>query len=119
MDYGTYWGLTQGAGECRSLRASPRTAAIAAAVVESCPGILPRIRRPGIQLMRSGEIFFARKEPGCGVRLPLTGASRLAHAHEAAVVLAGEGPQERADVRALIEEADRVDAHLRLARLQG
>src|SRR5262245_34034809 len=37
--------------------------------------------------------------------------SRLAHADEAPLVLAGQGPQERADVGALVEEADAVDLH--------
>src|SRR5437763_16198153 len=36
---------------------------------------------------------------------------RLAHADEAAVVLAGQGPEEGADVGAFVEEADCVDAH--------
>src|SRR5260370_39844398 len=42
------------------------------------------------------------------------GESRLAHADEAAVVFAGQRPQEGAHVRAFVAEADRIAAQLRL-----
>src|SRR5581483_12145415 len=41
----------------------------------------------------------------------ISNSSRLTHPHKAAVVLAGQGPQEGAEVGALVEEPDRVDAH--------
>jgi hypothetical protein len=43
---------------------------------------------------------------------------QLTAVHEAAVVLAGQGPEERAHVGALEEEADGVDVHPRLVGLQ-
>src|SRR5665213_3166236 len=41
--------------------------------------------------------------------------SRLAHAHEAAVVLTRQRPQESAHIGTFIKEADRVEMHARLA----
>src|SRR5438270_778672 len=60
--------------------------------------------------------FVARGQARLPVlQFPEWGSSWFAHAHKAAVVLAGQRPEERAHVRAFKEEADGVDADARAA----
>src|SRR5262245_13900409 len=58
---------------------------------------------------------FSQKRLGHG---DPSGKSGLAHADEVAVVLAGQRPQERPQVGALVEEAQAVDLHPGLLRLR-